>query len=203
IGQYLADLHQISDPVIEEMETTARRRHFPIVGSAVGRLLEISARLVNPRNVLELGSGFGYSAYWLARGMAPGAALTVTDHDTGNIEACKKNLSQFSKIFTIHFIQGDALEVLSASDVELDLVFCDVEKNLYPKVIDPIARRLRPGGLFLTDNTLWNGRVAEKEVDDTTKAIQVFNRLMMRDARFQTALLPIRDGVAMAIRLPD
>ena len=74
ISQYLTDLHHVSDPAIELMDETARERKFPIVGPGVGRLLEICARLVNPRHVLELGSGFGYSAYWICRGLTPALA---------------------------------------------------------------------------------------------------------------------------------
>ncbi|MBD3336031.1 MAG: methyltransferase domain-containing protein [Candidatus Eisenbacteria bacterium] len=203
VQKYLEDLHPVSDPVVKEMEQLGRETDFPIVGPMVGRLLEISARLTQSRNVLELGSGFGYSAYWLLRGMEGGGRLTLTETRPDRLQLARKHLSRTGTGVTIDYRQGDAMDVLEESGEPLDLVFCDFDKPQYPRVIEPVARRLRPRGLFLTDNTLWSGRVAEADPDETTRAIQVFNRLLLRDGRFRSTILPIRDGVALAIRLPD
>jgi predicted O-methyltransferase YrrM len=202
IEEYLLDLHHVADPLVGEMEALARERNFPIVGPLVGRLLEITARLVQPRRVLELGSGFGYSAYWIARGMAKGSRITLTDRDPENLRLAREFLARAQLDPDVETREGEALEALEAEDGELDLVFCDVDKKLYPRVLDPVARRLRPGGVFLVDNTLWSGRVVERDEDEATRAIQVFNRLLLRDPRFSATILPIRDGVALAVRLP-
>lgn len=203
IQEYLEDLHQSTDPVLKEMEAIAEERDFPIVDRLVGRLLELCARMVQARRVLELGSGFGYSAYWIARGMPKGGEITLTDRNPKNLELAEGFLSRKDYRAKFEYRQGDAVEVLTESDDELDIIFCDMDKGMYPHVLEPAAKRLRTGGLLLVDNTLWSGRVVEKDVDDTTKAIQVFNRLLLRDSRFRATILPIRDGVALAIRLPD
>lgn len=204
VRHYLDDLHHVSDPVLDEMESMAAVRSFPIVGRHVGRILEIAARLLQARNVLELGSGFGYSAYWIAKGMPAGGRLTLTERNPDNVAAGLKFLSRGAPpSVEIRYRTQDALDVLLESDGALDMVFCDIDKIQYPRVIDPAARRLRTGGLLLVDNTLWSGRVAEKDVDDTTHAIQVFNRVLHRDPRFRSTILPVRDGVALAIRMSD
>jgi predicted O-methyltransferase YrrM len=203
IQHYLEDLHHVADPVLEEMESIAGERDFPIVGRLVGRVLELSSRLVQARRVLELGSGFGYSAYWIARGMPEGGKLTLTDRSPDNVARARDFLSRKDYPVEFEFREEDAIDVLLESDEELDLVFCDIDKTSYPRVLDPVAKRLRTGGLLLVDNTLWSGRVVEKEPDDATQAIQVFNRLLLRDARFCATILPIRDGVNLAVRLPD
>lgn len=203
IQRYLEDLHHTADPVLEEMESIAKDRDFPIVGRLVGRVLEICSRLVQARRVLELGSGFGYSAYWIARGMPAGGKLTITERSPDNVALARGFLSRKEYPVEFEFRQEDAVGVLMESEDELDLIFCDMDKTLYPRVLEPAARRLRTGGVLLVDNTLWSGRVVEKDVDDSTKAIQVFNRLLLRDSRFRATILPIRDGVDLAIRLPD
>src|ERR1700737_4170071 len=97
---------------------------------------------------------------------------------------------------------GDALEVLSEQKQEFDIIFCDVDKEDYPRAFRLVAPRLRQGGLFITDNVLWSGRVTQENPSDArTKAIQEFNRLVYKSSEFFTTILPIRDGVAVALKL--
>lgn len=203
IQKYLVDLHPVADPVLAEMESLAAERDFPIVGKLVGRLLEICARLISARRVLELGSGFGYSAYWIAGGMPEGGRITLTERRPDNVALAQGFLGRKKFPVEIEYLQEDAMEVLRGSEDELDMIFCDMDKTGYPHVIDPAAARLRPGGILAVDNTLWSGRVVDRDVDDATRAIQVFNRLLLRDPRFRSTILPIRDGVALGVRLPD
>jgi predicted O-methyltransferase YrrM len=100
---------------------------------------------------------------------------------------------------TLH--TGDALEFLSEQNQEFDIIFNDVDKEDYPRVLRLVAPRLRKGGLFITDNVLWSGRVAEKNPQEaTTKAILEFNRKLYDAAEFYTTILPIRDGLAVALK---
>ena len=135
-------------------------------------------------------------------GAGSGRKRTViyTDGDSKNAERARGYFARagVSKQVTLH--TGDALEILSEQKQEFDIIFNDVDKEDYPRVLRLVAPRLRKGGLFITDNVLWSGRVAEKNPDARTKAILEFNRKLYDSGDFYTTLLPIRDGLAVALK---
>lgn len=189
---------QHDDPVLDEMEQEARRRDFPIVGRAVGRFLEQQARAIGARRVVELGSGFGYSAYWFARA---GAEVVCTDRDPGNREQAERFLTHADLWGRVDFRVGDAADALDEVDGELDVVFCDADKEAYPDLWRAASGRVRVGGLYLCDNTLWYGRVAAVERDDRTEAVVEHNQLVSEDRRYVSSIVPLRDGVLVALRV--
>ena len=145
IDAYLADLAAHSDPVLDEMERLGSDRGFPIVGPQVGRLLEVLARTVAATRVLELGSGFGYSAFWFLRGLPPSGQVVMTEGSRERSDEARAFLRRggFAGRFVGHV--GDALEFAETLVPPFDIVFCDIDKHDYPKAL-PIARRLlRPG----------------------------------------------------------
>lgn len=206
---------QHDDPVLDEMEQRARRLSFPIVGRTVGRFLEQQAAAVGARRVFELGSGFGYSAYWFARafGAAPdlepapsGAGEVIcTDLDPENATEAERFLVHAGLWKHVSFHVGEAAEVLSAHDGEFDVIFCDADKERYPEHWRNAAERIRMGGIYLCDNTLWSGRVATgEETPDHpgwTEAIGEHNALVASDRRYVSSLMPLRDGVLVALRI--
>lgn len=201
VENYLDDLTrtQHDDPVLDEMEQHARRHDFPIVGRAVGRFLEQQARAIGARRVVEIGSGFGYSAYWFARA---GAQVTCSDLDEQNRDQAETFLDHADLWDRIDFHVADGSEVLTSRvQGEVDIVFCDADKERYPEHWRNAADRIRVGGLYLCDNTLWYGRVAEAEKDERTAAIDEHNRLVASDRRYVTSIVPLRDGVLTALRI--
>jgi predicted O-methyltransferase YrrM len=127
--------------------------------------------------------------------------VIYTDGDAKNAERARGYFTRagVSKRITLH--TGDALEYLSEQKHEFDIIFNDVDKEDYPRVLRLVAPRLRKGGLFITDNVLWSGRVAERNPkDSTTKAILEFNRKLYDTPEFYTTILPIRDGLAVALK---
>ncbi len=148
------------DPVLDEMERRAEAQGFPIVGRVVGRFLELQARMIGARRVVELGSGYGYSAYWFSRAVGEDGEVVCTDSDPDNARLAEGYLRRAGRWDPVRYHVGDALEGLAAVDGEVDVIYCDIDKDGYPAAWAAAAERLRVGGLFLCDNVLWDGRVA-------------------------------------------
>src|SRR6266566_415077 len=161
VDQYMLGLLPERDPVLREMEQQAKERDIPIVGPAVARVLYQYARLINAKKVFELGSAIGYSTLWWAHAVGEGGEVFYTDGDPKKAEEARGYFQQAGVAGRIHVGVGDALEQLSAQKQEFDIIFNDVDKQYYPAVLDLAPNRLRRGGLFITDNTLWSGRVTE------------------------------------------
>jgi len=201
IEEYLMQVTPERPAVMQEMETYAAERGFPIVGPLVGRFLYQMARTVGARRVLEFGSGFGYSAFWFALAMGDRGKITMIDGSGDNRTRALDYFDRASLKTRVKFKVGDVFEVLTEIDKEYDIIFNDIDKERYPETIDPAAFRLRRGGLFITDNLLWSGRVCEEPKDETTRGVVEFTKRLYADSRFFTTILPLRDGIALAVRL--
>lgn len=200
VDDYLYAMLPKRDEVLAEMEDYATKHNVPIVGPAVARVLQQLAMLINAKTVFELGSAIGYSTIWWAHAVGEKGRVVYTDGDSKNAQQARGYFERagVAKRITLH--TGDALEFLSEQKQEFDVIFNDVDKEDYPRVLRLVPSRLRKGGLFITDNVLWSGRVAEKNPDAQTKAILEFNRLLYSSQGFFTTILPIRDGLAVAVR---
>jgi caffeoyl-CoA O-methyltransferase len=201
VDDYMYSLLPKRDEVLSEMEAYATEHRIPIVGPAVARVLQQLAWMINARTVFELGSAIGYSTIWWAEAVGAGGRVIYTDGDRKNAERARGYFERAGVTERITIHTGDALEFLSEQKEEFDIIFNDVDKEDYPRVLRLVAPRLRKGGLFVTDNVLWSGRVAEKNPKDaSTKAILEFNRKLYESKEFYTTLLPIRDGLAVALK---
>jgi caffeoyl-CoA O-methyltransferase len=201
VDDYMYSLLPKREPVLQEMEDYASKHDIPIVGPAVARVLQQLALTINAKSVFELGSAIGYSTIWWAQAVGEKGRVIYTDGDPKNAERARGYFDRagVSNRITLH--TGDALEVLSEQKQQFDVIFNDVDKEDYPRVLRLISPRLRKGGLFITDNVLWSGRVAEKNPKESrTKAILEFNRLLYDSGDFFTTILPIRDGLAVALK---
>jgi len=207
VEKYLTELAQIEhdDPVLVEMEARAEKHGFPIVGRATGRYLELAARSIGARRVMELGSGYGYSAYWFARAVGPDGLVVCTDGDAKNATLAEDYLRKAGSWDRVRYRVGDALEGLAAETGDFDVVYCDVDKDGYPECWRVGRERIRVGGLWLCDNVIWSGHVATGDdregLPGWTAAIREHNRLVAEDDRFVGSIVPIRDGVMAALRV--
>jgi len=204
IETYLRSLQdRRDDPVLLEMEAEGARRHFPIVGRTEGVTLELLARSIEARRVFELGSGFGYSAYWFARAVGEDGEVHCTDGDPANERAAAGYLARAELWGRVRYHVGDAVKALGETDGSFDVVYCDIDKAGYPDAWRAARDRIRTGGLYLCDNVLWSGRVpADGEApDDVTEAIREHNAAIAADEAFVASILPIRDGVMAALRV--
>ena len=202
--QYINSLLPARDAVLREMERYAAKRHIPIVGPACGRVLHQLALLVRARRVFEMGSAIGYSTLWLARAVGSRGKVFYTDSDPENAERARAYLRRAGVLSRVEFLVGDALESLRSVRGQFDLIFNDVSKVQYPEVLGLAVPRLRAGGVLISDNVLWSGRVAQPAASDdkTTRAIQNFNRLIYRSPQLITTMIPLRDGLAVCLKQP-
>jgi predicted O-methyltransferase YrrM len=200
VEDYLYSILPPSDEVLAEIEAEAAKRKIPIVGPAVARILHQLAVMIGAKSVFEMGSAIGYSTIWWARAVGEGGRVTYTDGNPKNAAEARGYFQRAGVSGRITVKTGDALELLSEQKQEFDIIFNDVDKDDYPRVFRLVAPHLRKGGLFVTDNVLWSGKVAQKNPDKTTKAILEFNRLLYGSPDFFTTILPIRDGVAVAMK---
>ena len=206
IETYLADLLGGDHPVAGEMEARAKEHDFPIVGRAVGVTLEVLARSVGARRVLEMGSGYGYSAYWFARAVGEGGEVHMTEGDPENQKLAMEYLDKAGLADRVTSHVGNALEIIDEIPGELDVVFSDIDKGDYPVAWEKARERIRVGGLYLCDNVLWSGRVVQDEVTDDvrpgwTDRIREHNRAVASDERYRSTIVPTRDGVMVAVRI--
>ncbi len=202
VEQYMLELLPARDAVLAEMEELAEKNRIPIVGPMVGRLLYQLARLVNAGRVFEMGSAIGYSTIWWARALKPGGKVYYTDGNPANAAKAADYLTRAAVRDRVQILTGNALDLIDQVEGEFDIIFNDVDKHYYPDVYRKAVNRIRVGGLLVADNVLWSGRVADSSVyDANTTGVRTFNELLYADKRFHTTIAPLRDGVAIALRL--
>jgi caffeoyl-CoA O-methyltransferase len=196
-------LHRITPPrheILQDMERLAEKMNFPIVGPLVGRILFQFAALLKPRRILELGSGYGYSAFWWCLGSSE-ATVDCTEGDPKNVRRAEEYLGRAGFLSRVHYHTGDALETLDRLQGEFDIIFMDIDKHQYPDGFHKSFPRLRKGGLMVTDNVLWSGRIVEGDQSDSTRGILEYNRLIYNTPDAFSTILPVRDGVAITYKL--
>jgi predicted O-methyltransferase YrrM len=199
VDDYLYSLLPPRDEVLAEMEAEASKYKIPIVGPAVGNFFHQLALISGAKKVFELGSAIGYSTIWWARAVGQGGQVHYTDSNAKNAEQAKRYFQRAGVTERVKIHVGDAIEVLSEQKDQFDIVFNDIDKEDYPRVLRLVGPRLKKGGLFVTDNVLWSARVTETNPKEaSTKAIQEFNRELYNSTEYETTILPIRDGVAVA-----
>lgn len=200
IVRYLHSLTPPRDSTLQEMERIAAEKRFPIIGPLVGRLLCQLALLTGAQRIFELGSGFGYSAIWFARGLQPGGRIICTDGSRENAVLAARFFQEARIEGLVDYRTGDALSLLAAEPGSFDIILNDVDKHEYPEVFRQAVPRLKKGGLLITDNALWQGRVVGDDNAPGTAGIRAFNRLAFQSEDILTTIVPLRDGVALSIR---
>lgn len=204
LESYLEELATPADAVLREMTQVGRERGFPIIGPQVGRFLQQLAAGIGARRIFELGSGFGYSTLWFAKGLAEGGVIHHTDGDEANAEQAREYLTRAGVVERVRFHVGDAVGILRAlEDTEpFDIVFCDIDKHGYPQAYEEMRTRVRVGGFVVIDNLIWSERILDaSRTDADTEGIRAYTRAMWNDPDFLSSMLPIRDGVGLHLRL--
>jgi caffeoyl-CoA O-methyltransferase len=202
VEEYMRGLIPPRDAVLEEMEEFADKHGVAIVGPLVGRILHQLARLVDASRVFEMGSAIGYSSIWFARAVRPGGKVYYTDGSSSNASKADDYTKRAGVRDRVELLTGNALDLIDQVKGEFDVIFNDVDKHYYPDVYRKAAGRVRVGGLFVTDNVLWSGRVADRRLkDQDTEGVRVFNKLLFADDRYYSTIIPLRDGVAIGLRV--
>lgn len=207
VERYLNELACHDDePVLLEMEQLAKDNGFPIVGRLCGRYLEMIARSIGAKRIFELGSGYGYSGYWFSRATGPDAEIHLTDGDPKNETLAMDFLTRAGLAAPITYHVGDALESLSKTEGDFDIIYCDIDKAGYPDAWDAAKEKVRVGGYYMCDNMLWFGRVTGAEdvperQEGATAAIMKTNEMIASDRAWRSIINPTRDGVVTALRI--
>lgn len=203
VEQYVYDLLPPSGGVLAEMEKYAAEHDVPIIGPAVARFLALLVQISGAQRIFEMGSAIGYSTVWLARAAGPRAQVFYTDGDLENARRAEAHFRKAGVARRIRIQTGNALELLRKAPGKFDLIFNDVDKHQYPEAMRIAVPKLKRGGLFVTDNTLWSGRAARPAAadDKKTRGVQELNRLMFSSKELFPVLLPLRDGVTVARKL--
>src|SRR5262249_13251964 len=162
LDAYIRELIPPRDPVLAEMEAYAAEHDVPIVGPAVGTLLEVLALSIGAARVFELGSAIGYSTAFFARAVGKGGQVVSTDGSEENARRAKSYLERMGVADRVTIRVGDAVTSLEATTGYYDVIFIDVDKDGYPAALQAAAPRVRRGGYLLADNTLWSGKVVDR-----------------------------------------
>jgi caffeoyl-CoA O-methyltransferase len=197
VEKYLSSLLPERDAVLADIEKYAKERDIPIIGPDCGRLLWLMARLSGANRIFEMGSAIGYSAIWFARAAGPAAEIYCTDGDPANAELARQNFERAGVSKNIRFMTGEAVELIDTTDGTFDIILIDVYKHQYPAALKKSLPRLKSGGLVITDNVLWSGRVGQPPKDDNTRGILEFNRTVYASPELFPVIVPLRDGVAI------
>lgn len=203
VEEYLYELLPARDAVISEMEQYAEEHRVPIIGPAVARLLSLFAQVSGAKRIFEMGSAIGYSTIWLARAAGPKGKVHYTDGSPANAERAREYFRRAGVAKRINVQVGDALELVKKAPGKFDLIFNDVDKHQYPDALRAALPKLKKGGLFITDNTLWSGKAARPAApnDADTLGVQELNRLVYSSKELYPVLIPLRDGVTVCRKL--
>ncbi len=198
IEEYLNSLLKEDDPILKEMEKLGHQINFPIVDKLVGRFLYLITKLKNPNLIVELGSGFGYSAYWFAKALNNGK-IVLTDHQEKNIKLAKDFFKKGSLLNKADFRVGDGIKIASEYK-NIDILFLDLEKRRYKEAVEKLIPNLSKDGMIIADNVLWHGKVIDGNPDKQTIAIKEFNEFMFNLSEFFTTIIPLRDGILVSYK---
>jgi len=207
VERYLATLNRAPDAILIEMAEEGARRDLPLIDAEVGALLRVQAAAIGARRILEIGTAIGYSGIWLARALPPGGMLITMELDAARADEARKNFARAGVADRVTVMAGDASRMLHKVAGPFDLIFQDGNKQLYVPLLGTLIERLRPGGLLITDNVLWDGEVVpnflprpERTPEDTA-AIAAYNEALASENRLLTSWLPLRDGVTISVKL--
>ena len=206
VERYLSGLNRLADSVLREIADDGARQDLPLVDAEVGALLRVLAVSIGASRVLEIGTAIGYSGIWLAGALPAGGMLLTMEMNQDRARTARANFSRAGLADRTNVIVGDAHTMLAKVSGPFDLIFQDGDKGLYVPMLDRLVDILRPGGLLVTDNVLWDGEVVPgfvtepKREPKDTRAIAEYNERLNAHPRLMTASVPLRDGVAISVK---
>lgn len=203
LDNYITDHSEDEPHLLQEL---SRETHQKILlprmlsGHYQGRLLSVISKMLNPKYILEIGTYTGYSALCLAEGLQKDGELHTIDINEELVDFQRKYFDKSDYGKQIHQHLGNALDIIPQFKMNFDLIFIDADKENYSHYFELVIDKLNPGGIILSDNVLWSGKVIEtlKKDDKSTEALIIYNKLLKEDDRIETIILPIRDGLTLS-----
>ena len=206
IERYLASLNRLSDSVLADIARTGDKQDLPLIDAEVGALLRVLVGATGATRVLEIGTAVGYSGIWLAGALPPNGRLLTMEMDAARVKVARSNFERAGLASRVNVMTGDAQLLVAKVAGPFDLIFQDGNKQLYGPMLERLVDLLRPGGVLVTDNVLWDGEVVPGYVTSPrrsaadTKAIAAYNEQISTHPRLKTAIVPLRDGVAISVK---
>ena len=207
VESLLAAANPEPSPLLAEMTDHGEDRGFPTVGPDAGQFLRLLATLTDAERIFEFGSGFGYSAAWFLPVLPADGEIVLTDYDEDNLDEAREFLGRLDHDATVHYEAGDAIEVFERYDGPFDVVFLDHDKERYADAFDQVVGKLAPGGVVVADNIM-EGPVNTEDVtdalrggdpvDDSTAGIARYVERVRADPEFETAHVPLGEGLAVS-----
>ncbi len=206
ISEKLAEyLSQNSDKEPEILSKLNKETHQKILqprmlsGHIQGRFLSLISKIKSPLHILEIGTYTGYGTLCLAEGLATNGKIFTIDRNEELINIQNKYFEESGNRDKIVQLTGNAVDILMGLDENFDLIFIDADKENYIKYFEIVSKKLNPNGIIISDNVLWSGKVVEEsENDQETDTLKKFNKLLSKDERFETIILPLRDGLSIS-----
>jgi predicted O-methyltransferase YrrM len=206
VERYLSGLNTAAEPLLKEIARKGAEEDLPLVDAEVGALLRVLALSAGARRILEIGTAIGYSGLWLAGALPADGMLFTMEKDPARAAVARDHFARAGLDRKVNVIVGDAARMVAKVSGPFDLIFQDGSKQLYVPMLDRLVALLRPGGLLITDNVLWDGEVVpgfirepHRNVRDT-EAIAEYNRRLAAHPQLTTAIVPLRDGLAISVR---
>jgi predicted O-methyltransferase YrrM len=206
VEHYLSALNHQRDGILDEIARVGAAEGLPLVDAEVGALLRVLATSIRAQRILEVGTAIGYSTIWLAGALPSGGMLFTIEKDAGRASRARENIARAHLSDRVTVIVGDAQLMLAKLSGPFDLVFQDGDKRLYVPLLGRLIDLLRPEGLLVTDNVLWDGEVVPGFVAaplrniEETKAIADYNERLNEHPHLLTATVPLRDGVSISVK---
>jgi predicted O-methyltransferase YrrM len=206
IERYLSGLNRFSDPVLDDIARENEARGLPLVDAEVGALLRVMATTIGAARILEIGTAIGYSGIWLAGALPADGMLLTLEMDEERAREARGNFARAGLADRVSVIVGDAKLKVAKVSGPFDLIFQDGDKMLYTPLLDRLVALLRPGGLLVTDNVLWDGEVAPEFTETphrdaaVTRAIVEYNERVASHPQLTTVIVPLRDGVSISVK---
>ena len=203
IDAYVVEHSQQEPKVLQELSKETWQKVLNprmISGAFQGRVLSMLTKLIRPKNILEIGTYTGYSTLCFAEGIPKNGKILTIDKNEELVDLQQKYFIKSGNQDQIKSFVGNALEIIPQIKETFDLVFIDADKSNYVNYFNLVIDKMNSGGIILSDNVLWNGKVVEKlnPKDKDTKALLQYNKLLNEDERMETVLLPIRDGLTIS-----
>ena len=206
IEGYLAALNRSGNAVLDDIARENATRGLPLVDAEVGALLRVLATAAAATRILEIGTAIGYSGIWLAGALPPDGMMLTMELSEERAREARDNFAKAGLAERVSVIVGDAQLKIAKVSGPFDLIFQDGDKKLYTPLLDRLVALLRPGGLLVTDNVLWDGEVAPGFTETrhrdaaTTRAIADYNERVASHPQLLTAIVPLRDGVSISVK---
>ena len=200
LQQYIDDHSMEESDLLKALDRETHQKVLQprmLSGSYQGRLLALLAKMIGPKKILEVGTYTGYATLCMAEGLTTDGSIDTIDHNEELVDMQRRYFDQSPYRSQIVQHLGEAKDVLKTLTGPYDLVFLDADKENYPHYFDLIIDKLKIGGILLSDNVLWSGKVLEKAADEATSALQEYNHKINTDVRVESVVLPIRDGLTI------